>query len=183
MFAEIIGAISGNKKARMARDKMGEYAGYGREIMDKFSGYYTDAYESGNYKKLLEDPSQISRMPGYEFGLKESSRILSQRMGAAGCMRKGSSQRMLGQHVSDYASSKWAEYLQPYERQLGILQSGMQVAAGYGQTFGKLGALESGAYTDYANWKRQTGMMIGGGMDSFAKFFAGGGGGMGGLGG
>lgn len=84
----------------------------------KSAGASADAFQPyrAGYAKMLSDlmadPSSVTKLPGYEFGLQESNRVLEQNLAKQGLTGSGTAAKALTWNASDYAGKQYQQYVQ-----------------------------------------------------------------------
>jgi hypothetical protein len=77
----------------------------------------------GTIQNVLADPSQITTMPGYQFGMQQGTQALERGAAARGKQLSGAQLNALQTYGQNYAGTQLQNYLSPYFN-----------LAGYGQT-------------------------------------------------
>ena len=84
---------------------------------------------------LLQDPSQVTKMPGYEFGMQQGVSALERAGSARGKLLSSQQRKNLIRFGQDYAQTKYQNYLDPYFRLAGFGGSGTQQGAQLAQNY------------------------------------------------
>ena len=106
--------------------------------------------------RILADPSLITSMPGYEFGLEQGTQALERGAAARGRQLSGPQLNALQRFGQDYASTQMRNYLNPYFLLAGLgssatggtAQAGTQAAQG--QSNALMAAMPAYAQRAYA---------------------------------
>jgi len=112
----------------------------------------------GTIQNYLANPSQITSMPGYQFGLDQGTQAMERGAAARGRQLSGAQLNALNRYGQDYAGSQFQNYLQPYMQVAGFgqnatgqtVQSGTQAAQGQANAlYNAMPAYGQQAYAPY----------------------------------
>ena len=130
-------------------DTMAPYKGFGGQ-------------QTQNWSNLLNNPSQVTSDPGYEFARSQGQTGVENSAAAKGGLLSGNALRAISGYNQDYASNQ-------YDKALGRYQKGAQFGATIDTNLsnalaqlnvakGNSNAQEFGDYSNYAFWQEQQGM-------------------------
>ena len=122
-------------------------------------------------QKYIEDPSLVTEMPGYQFGMEQGTQALERGAAARGRQLSGAQLNALQRYGQDYAGAQYQNYLSPYMQMAGMGQTsaaqtgqfGMQ--AGQGQANALMGAMPAYGQRAYAPYGTAGGMLDWGGKN------------------
>lgn len=63
-------------------------------------------------QRLMQDPSSVTTLPGYQFGLDESNRVLTQNLASQGLTGSGTAAKAITHNATDYAGKFYQQQLQ-----------------------------------------------------------------------
>jgi len=123
----------------------------------------------GTIQNVLADPSRVTSMPGYQFGLEQGTQALERGAAARGRQLSGAQLNALQRYGQDYAGSQFQNYLNPYFQMAGLgqtavggtTQAGMQAAQG--QSNALISAMPAYAQQAYAPYGAFGGLLDWGG--------------------
>lgn len=95
----------------------------------------TGTWALGKAKNLLENPSQITSDPGYQFGLSEGNRLLQGSAAAKGGLYSGAAMKAMDRYGADYAMTKLNDAMNRYNTLSGSGQTATQSTASAGQNY------------------------------------------------
>jgi hypothetical protein len=96
-------------------------------------------YGLGELMRYMQDPSLVTEMPGYEFGLGEGINALARGASARGRQLSGAQGKALQRFGQDYAQQNFLNYLKPYQSLAGLGQtSAMGMGGLTGQAAGQI---------------------------------------------
>ena len=122
-------------------------------------------------QKYIEDPSLVTEMPGYQFGLEQGTQAMERGAAARGKQLSGSQLNALQRYGQGYATTNWLNYLQPYQSMagLGLTATGGTTQAGavaaQGQSNALLSAMPAYGAKAYAPYGAMGSMLDWGGKN------------------
>ncbi len=154
-------AAASQDEYRKQQAAVGKLLGYGEDyntayqgLGDKYDPYVQTGYAANDqYTRLLQDPSSVRSLPGYQFNLDQGTEALDRSKGARGLLNSGRSAKDLlrfGQGLADNTYGSQLDRLMRASSQgQGALQ---QQNATYGQGLtGRLGAQTTAYGGDYGS--------------------------------
>jgi len=110
------------KMAEQGRDDLKPWRKYGEKALEQLWNY-------------IQDPSQVTEMPGYKFAFGEGTKALLRSAAATGGLHSGATGKALTRYGQDYATTNYLRYLQPYQQLSGAGQSAAAGTAMMGQNY------------------------------------------------
>lgn len=142
---------------------------YGNTYADKFEGLaqsfapYAQTGTTANnmVQRLLQDPSSVRSLPGYQFALDEGTRALENSASARSGVQSGATMKALQTYGQNYGDTKYADWL---SRLMGLSQQGLGATGSMVNTTGQGLQGQLGTRTTGFGGQMQSAGTIGQGM-------------------
>lgn len=154
-----------NKQYRATQDLLN----YGNTYADEFKGLaqsfapYAQTGTTANnmVQRLLQDPSSVRSLPGYQFALDEGTRALENSASARSGVQNGGTMKALQTYGQNYGDTKYADWL---SRLMGLSQQGLGATQAQVNTTGQGLQGQLGTRTTGFGGQMQSAGTIGQGM-------------------
>lgn len=162
--SSLISANAAQKAADAQGDAADKSLAFYREIYNQNRADQAPYREAGynalaSMGNLLQDPSQITKTPGYDFRMGEGTKAIDRSAAARGLLGSGATGKALTRYGQDYATGEFNNTWNRLASLAGVGQtatqntanSGNQAASGVGSSYLAGGQARASGYTGTAN--------------------------------